>query len=200
MTSWLERAEFQSGVKLTGPYGGKVRVGRFIVPRHVFLDVTGGAGDPSAHIHFEWRDGRPQAVEVRVTAAPDGRGIGSSDLDALTLDAMATTVFQRHSTVVVAEGNGVTTSAMVDWSHPKWERDGWQLSGELTEAISSSRGRRTATELERVAEIYRERRGKDALTYIATALDVSLRTAARRVKAARQVGLISEIDTSEGAQ
>ena len=194
MTSWDGRAE--TSVRLTGPYAGKVRVERdgkvYLVPRHVFMQVTGNAGLPDMTVHFEWRDGRPQVVDLHIAAKPEGRGVQMSDLDPISLDKLARTVMIEHSTILTDESREGTTSVMPDWQHPAVERDRWALDGALTEAMSSRRGRRAAAELRTVADIYQEFRGRNALAVIAERLDVSERTAARRVANARHAGLITD--------
>lgn len=188
MTGWS--GEAQSTVKLTGRYAGQVRAGRYLVPRHVFFDVVGRDGDPNMHMHFEYRDGRPQVVDLHVKSKPGGRGVRSSDLEPISLDGLAKNVMMEHSRIV--SDRGIETP--VDWSHPALERERWKLDGQMSEAIASRRGRLRQAELARVAEIYEEFRGRNALQAIAMALDVHLRTAARRVKAAREAGLIKEKD------
>jgi hypothetical protein len=195
MTAWMGNA--QTTVKPTGVHGGQIRVGRFIVPKHVFLDVEGRNGDPDLHAHFEWREGRPQVVELTVTAKPDGRGVRSVDLDSLSLDRLARTVFAEHSKIKIEPSeDGVTVSAMPDWDDERFAADRWELDGHLDEAISSTRGGKSRAELARVAAIYERHRGHGALLAVAADLEVSPRTAARRIKQARAEGLL--VDPANG--
>lgn len=190
MTGWS--GEATSGVRLTGPYARKIRVGRYLIPQHVFFDVVGAAGEPDMHIHFEYRDGRPQVVELTVKAKDGGRGVRSSDLEPISLDGLAKSVMTQHTQIITKEDGGYRESVSPDWSHPAHERSFWELQGELAEAIGTRRGRVNEAMLQRVADLYEQYRGKNALQAISIDLGVSERTAARRVKAARDAGLIAD--------
>jgi hypothetical protein len=193
MTQWM--GDLKVTTKLAGPHGGRVRVGRFILPRHVFVEIAGGNGHPDLHMHLEWREDRPQVVELSISAKADGRGVRSSDLEVLALDGIARSVFQGEAMIVQEDlPGGVTSSAFPDWSDPRFERDLWEVDRLLTESIATTRSTRSRAELERVAEVYQRHRGKGALLAVAAALGVSERTAARRVKDARLAGLIAKGD------
>jgi len=181
--------------KLTGRYGGRLRVGRVILPRHVFVDFTGNEGHPDLRMHLEWRDGRPQVVELTITSKTDGRGIRTSDLEALALDGIARSIFEGEATIVLEDrADGTTLSAMPDWSDPRFERERWEIDSEINDAIATRRGTLTQAQLERVAEIHAQHKGKGALLAISSALGVSERTAARRVNDARAAGLLPDSD------
>lgn len=190
MTQWM--ADIQITTKHTGPHGGRVRVGRFILPRHIFVELTGHNGHPDLHMHLEWRDGRAQVIELSIKSKTDGRGIRTSDL-ALSLDAITRDVFDGEAQIVVEDrADGTTVSAMPDWSDPRWERDHWDVDREIGDAMAANRGAKSREQLANVADVYSSHRGKGALLAVATALGVSERTAARRVKDARAAGLLTE--------
>lgn len=188
--TWMGSGEKTSTVKLTGPYGGRLRIGRFIVPKHVFFTITGSGGDPDLHAHFEWRDDRPQTVELRIVSKPDGRGLRPADLDALDLDGIARVTYREHTRIVEREGDGVVVEAVPDWSDERHERDRWELDGRISDALAAPGRGRSRAELQLVAEVYSEHKGKAALLAVAAALEVSQRTAARRIADARAAGLL----------
>jgi hypothetical protein len=201
VTTWTGSAQTTVRMPGTGKYGGSVRVewrGKiYLAPRHVFLQVIGDDGLPDLDAHFEWRDGRPQVVELALRAKPDGRGVATADLDALSLDTLARDVMIGHSRVLLAESEAATASALVDWDAPGAERERWALDAALASTMATRRKRIRTAELERVAALCQEFRGRNMSAAVATALGVSERTAARRIAAAKAAGLL-ETNTTEG--
>lgn len=187
MTQWFGR--FSTTVKMTGPLGGRVTVGRYSLPKHVFAHLDGDNGHPDLHLHLAWRDGRPEVVEVSIKSKPDGRGVRTSDLEVLALDGLAKSIYKSVAMEFEVEQGGATAFSPVDPDDFD-SRGAWELDRDLTEAIASRRGGANRAMLAKVAEIYQQHDGRHALPRIAAALGVSDRTAARRVNEARAAGLL----------
>lgn len=176
--------------RLTTKTGRRERLGDYLVPREIRWSVDGDAGAPSLHMRFEMRDGRPECVEVHLMASDDGRGLRWSDLAGFHLDTITTGVFQETASPIVEEDDGHVAAI---GGASIGEREWWTIRDTVEERVKSSRGPSKA-ELEEVASVYRRHPGAP-LKAVQTALGYTERTAARRVKAAREAGLI---DPKEG--
>jgi hypothetical protein len=197
VTQWLLDS-WKTTTKVTGPQGARIRVGKFLLPRHVFVDYAGKGGQPDLHLHLEWRDDRPQVVELSIKAKRAGRGVRSSDLEVLALDGIARAVFESVALTVEDHSDGYTVATPANFlGDPDAEREFWKLDKDIADAIASRRGGTTTADLEKVAAMY-QKHPTGALQAIAAALGVSERTAARRVKAARAAGLLSGKATTSG--
>jgi hypothetical protein len=177
VTSWLE-----------GHDGSQpVRLGDFLLPRRAAYEVTGENGAPDLHVRFEVRDGRPECVEIRMTTKDKGRGLRTSDVQVLMLDAMKIGVFAEvalHS-VYDPETNVTTSSHITD------EREFWQAINEVDAVVKAPQRGVTKAELEQVAKVYAENvQGSPVKTVQAVLGYNSERTAARRVQQARDEGLL----------
>jgi hypothetical protein len=122
---------------------------------------------------------------VTLKAKPGGRGLRTSDLRQLMLDAMMTSVFANHSFRAV-DANGVTEMVPV-----ASEADFWAALNEVETAVKAPRRGVTPSELEQVAGIYREHIADRPVQHVAALMGYgSDRTAARRVEQAREAGLL----------
>lgn len=181
---WAGRITTKANVR-----DGHVMVGETLVPRRVTMTFLGDNGFPDLTAVFEVRDGRPDCVEVRVTAKPDGRGVTAADLSVLSPDGMARGALMQHATRRVERTpDGGTKAAFGSVS----ERDAWAMLGDLTEAQAVRRtGRITRSELEEVAQVYRDHLDGHPAEAVHRILGYgSQRTAARRIKAAEDAGLL----------
>jgi len=160
--------------QITGLINGPVALlGDVPVPPEAVMTFEGAEGSPDVTMRFEVRDGRPECVDISVRARPDGRGIRSSDVAMFNVDTLAVGVFEDL--------------AMVD--RPD-EPMAVRVRRDITEARLRTRGVVTREELERVAEIYRSNVGRAPTQAVAGSLGYSARTAARRIKAAEEAGLL----------
>ncbi len=173
--------------QLDGPDGGPVRVGDFLLPRRAAYEVTGDDGSPDLHVRFEVRDGRPECVEIRMTAKQNGRGLRTSDAQVLTLDAMKIGVFAEVALLSVYDPEtNVTTS-----SHVTDEREFWRALNEVDAVVKAPQRGITKVELEQVAKVYAENLHGSPVKAVQAVLGYkSERTAARRVQQARDEGLL----------
>jgi len=148
------------------------------VPRRVTATLAGHLGEPDASALFEVRDGQPICVEFIVKAKPDGRGVRGADLAGVNLSALAEQAFLDFATPI--EGG------------PLGGRDGdeTRLLRKGIEAAVYATGRgATAAELQEVARIYRGHPNAPT-SAVEKLLRYSRRTACRRVREARDAGLL----------
>lgn len=167
--------------------GNDVRIGDFVMPKEAEWIIEGAKGDPDAVVRLEVRDGRPQVVDVRVTAKPDGRAVRTSDLQIMSLDALAISVFARLAmrSSYDPETNLTRLAPIAD------EREFWLAVNAADAAVKAPHRGSTRAELEQVAKIYQESVAhKPVLAVMTTMGYKSERTAARRVEAARAAGLL----------
>lgn len=183
---WTGRAETRAWLD-GGSAGGPVRVGDFLLPRLASFDVTGDNGNPDLHVRFEVRDGRPECVEIRMTAKENGRGLRTSDAHVLTLDAMRIGVFADMAQQIAydPETNTTTSSPITD------EREFWRALNEVDSVVKAPQRGVTKAELEQVAKVYAENVQGSPVKAVQAVLGYkSQRTAARRVQQARDEGLL----------
>ncbi len=166
------------------------------VPPEAVMTFEGAEGSPDVTMRFEIRggqyvpdadaasaqpgrspgtvrEGRPECVDISVRAKDDGRGIRSADVAMFNIDTLAIAVFEQL--------------AMVD--RPD-DAAAVSVRRDITEARMRTRGQVTREELERVAQVYRSNVGRAPTKAVAATLGYSERTAARRIKAAEDVGLL----------
>ncbi len=182
---WTGRVTIRSW--LDGPDGGPVRVGDFLLPRTAAYEVTGDNGSPDLHVRFEVRDGRPECVEIRMTAKENGRGLRTSDAQVLTLDAMKIGVFAEMALLSVYDPETNVTMS----SHITDEREFWRALNEVDAVVKAPQRGITKAELEQVAKVYAENLQGSPVKAVQAVLGYkSERTAARRVQQARDEGLL----------
>jgi hypothetical protein len=182
---WTGTAETRAW--LDSPEGGPVRVGDFLLPRKVTYNFEGDGGNPDLHVRFEVRDGRPECVEIRLTAKPGGRGLRTSDTQVLTLDAMKIGVFAEtaHQVRYDPETNGTRSSRISD------EREFWRALNEVDAVVKAPQRGVTQAELEQVAQVYADNVQGAPIKAVRAVLGYSSeRTATRRVQQARAEGLL----------
>ncbi|WP_169515767.1 hypothetical protein [Amycolatopsis nigrescens] len=167
-----------------GKFRGDVRLGDLMVPRHAFFDLEGADGHPDVHAHFEVRDGRPECRELRITSNDPGRGITDDDLKFFNLDNFTTQVFHQLVSHVIDENDGEPIA--IDTNYGRAVRESFD---EIREAVTKPRKEKGA-DLEYVARLYRENIDGSPIKIISEECKVSERTAVRRVKQARDAGLL----------
>jgi hypothetical protein len=171
-----------------GRHGGRVQLGNTLVPRVASLEVEGDEGAPDATVRCEIRDERPEVVEIVVRAKPGGRGIRSVDMSAFSLDNMAINIFRQLA--IPAHDPEAPPGWTATW--PLSEKAWYEAEKDLHEARAATRGRPSRDQLERVAALYREYAADGPVKVIARLLGTSERTAARRVRQARDAGLLPQ--------
>lgn len=102
-----------------GRYAGGVAVGGFVFPRHVFYE--GSDENVEVAIHFEWRDGEPRVCDMRVTAKPEGRGVGMSDVQGIRLQALGMAAFRDHAVGLTPDGRALLNEVR-NATHPEADR------------------------------------------------------------------------------
>lgn len=165
---------------------GVVRVGETLVPEAVTASREGKVDAPDVTARFEIRDGRPECVHLAVTSKPGGRGIRLADLDMFTLDAAAAQVFLVGATPVTGGPLGGTDEA-----------EAWAMLSDLHKARTARRRPTSKATLDAVADVYNRYatvapgsgRAKPARA-VEEAFDMDPRTAARRIREAKDAGLI----------
>lgn len=158
------------------------RLGGFMVPPGVVITLTGDDGNPGALIRYECRDGSVRCVEFTVTAQPDGRGIRPGDLQTIDLDGIAQTEFREWGYSLPLPGQRATP---VEFPPAADAPDTAGMRAEIAHAQ-----RPAMAELSAVADVYNSARSAPVAT-VQNALGYkSRRTASRRVKQAREAGLI----------
>jgi hypothetical protein len=162
-----------------------------VIPERATFKATGDKGSPDAVARFELRNGRPECVEIVVTAKADGRGIRSSDMEPFN-DNLIANVYAFVGKQLSPDPGGRTASAV--W--PPTDDDMWAIRGTVVEA-RKRRGTVNAEELQKVADTYEAHAGHAPTNAVATILDYTPRTAARRVQQARDAGLLPPIDKGE---
>ncbi len=183
MTLWSGQSTWSRGLGARNA----VPLGDYVIPRRVEWHFEGDNGDPDLWAFFEYRDGRPQCVAVRVAASKHGRAVRTSDFQLLEVDKMTVTAFSRFAmrSSFDPETN-VTTMEPVDD-----ERDLWRVIDGVEEAIKAPRRGVTQAEIEKVAEIYLDNVRSDPTREVEVQMRYgSRRTAERRIKQAEEAGLL----------
>lgn len=167
--------------------GSPVRIGEFVMPRKAAYTVEGANGDPDLRVLFQIREGRPEVVEVQAAAKPDGRGLRTSDLQVLGLDALTVSVFARLSQQVI-EVPGSNVTRMVPVTD---ERELWRAVKDADAAVKAPWRGEIRAELELVASTYRQHVNARPVQAVQAVMGYkSTRTTARRIKAAEAAGLL----------
>ncbi len=170
---------------------GLVRLGDSdtVVPASVTRTLEGENGHPDLVMTFEVRDGRPECVDIRIKSKPEGRGIKQADLRGFVLDELSEIVFARFASRVAHVADDGTWLA----EGPLWEeREQWAARRDVAEARQSQRQPPSLSELQRVADIYKEHQGNKPIQAVQLLLGYnSRRTAARRAQQARERGLFN---------
>ena len=169
--------------------GNGVRMGDspFLVSEHAHLrgtDEEGGA--PGVEARFEVRDGVPECVEFTLRSKPGGRAVRSADLRLFDLDGITLNTFTRRGAIrkKLDDGPG-HAEPIAD------EREWWAANA----AVAAAQRRRKSVsqwELEEVSRIYNENVDGHPTKAVEKAMNLSVRTAARRVQQAREAGLLPQ--------
>jgi hypothetical protein len=149
------------------------------VVSQVVMTGEGLKGAPDLRVEFAVREGIPEVVGFHLVAKPTGRGIRTADLRAFhSLDAMAFNAFIQHTFP-----GGVWFSG---------EREYWAARRDIqsAQAKQGSRPRVSLAELEEVAHVYRAAGRDNPTEAVANELGYMRRTAERRIKKAREHGLL----------
>jgi hypothetical protein len=181
MTMW--GGDFQMAPAIARP----VRLGKYAVPEEVTVTMSGAKGAPDLSMRFEVRDGSPECVDLHVHSKPNGRGIRTSDVAVFNLDAMAESVFLRFAMTVRKTETGAVLMK------PLSDDDDWDAAyRDVYNARRSTRAVVNDAELRQVAAVYRDHVGGNPTKAVVEILNYSPRTAARRVRQARDRHLLPE--------
>jgi hypothetical protein len=189
------KVDRQVEVKYVGLSGDYVWLGKMLVPERCRVEVYGTDGRPDWVAEFEIRSGAPECTSLRWEARPGGRGIRTSDLQFVQLDNLAAKVFAKKARWPQTDGGGstpVVSMAMTDGTSTASVDDQmyWRAVGEVSEAIAT-RGRGATPEvLAEVAKVYSANISGSPTTAVERWFGYSRRTAARRVRQARDAGLL----------
>lgn len=174
---------------------GSARLGDFLVPVSVQVVLGGDPDDidghrwPDVSIRFEVRDGAAVCTELRIVSGADGRPIRTPDLTVLNLDDLAKLVFQRFAAPVTIHNDGSVSV----------QAPGEGASFRAVHAAVEQSYREPLAELRQVARVYLDPGSRGAPTK--SVLDVlqygSRETASRRIKLARDSGLIPAVGASD---
>ena len=180
-----------------------VPLGKVHVPTAVEFTMAGELGDPDITGRFEIRGGRPECVELRISAHPTGRDIRTADIKGMIsvgVDKMTEEAFARFAVKPNADGSWTWNANELDPDgkpipKPPWDVEpdvdlAWIAARELAERRKSHRPV-SRQELEQVAAIYRAHIDGNPTAEVAKVLGYkSARTAFRRVKEAETAGLL----------
>lgn len=158
-----------------------------LVPMDVIMDFVGANGHPDWIAHFRVVDGRPECLEMKVTAKENGRGVRTADINTFNIDNLAIRAF--------AQVGGPAQSDDPDERHRFFpaELDNqqmWQVVGDITDARRERHGGVTTAELQEVADIYSAHIDGTPTAVVQMLKGYSTRTAARRIQQARSQGLL----------
>jgi hypothetical protein len=146
----------------------------------VVLTGEGLHGAPDLRVEFAVREGIPEVVGFHLVAKPRGRGVRTADLRAFhSLDTMAFNALIQHT----HRPGGV-------WFYDDAEY--WAARRDIrgAQAKQGSRPRVSQAELEEVAQVYRAAGRDNPTEAVANELGYQRRTAERRIKKARETGLL----------
>ena len=157
-------------------------------PDFVDFEMDGDKGAPDVKIKVEMRDGVPEVTEFRMVAKPKGRAVRTSDLRAWTsLEGFALNEIRRAAVKRLPDGG-----ENIFERGPADEREFWKIRRDLQHAQDTRRGP-SQEELEEVAEVYRASIDSKPTEAVEVQMGyTSRRTAARRVRQARDAGLLPQ--------
>jgi hypothetical protein len=150
---------------LVDAVGGEpgVTIGDKFLPTEVTMTATGADRAPDVTARFALIDGIPDCVSFVIEAKPDGRAVRTSDLREWTsLETLAANAFAQFGMV-----------------HQFEDETGRPLGAVRPES-----------ELEQVAKIYKEAIDGKPTRAVAVRMNMSHRTAGRRIAQARAAGLL----------
>jgi hypothetical protein len=181
------------GKTYIGSDAPSVRLGDALVSKKVEWGHNGDNGHPDVVMRFEVRDGRPECVGIVITAKPDGRGIQTSDLEDLRIDPRAQQAFRHHAFPITDDQVNVQRLAA---DMAPTDPDYATVDKSVHEARHGQRKPVARAELETVARVYRTHVAGNPTRAVQEWFQYSPRTAARRIRQARDAGLLP--DTTKG--
>jgi hypothetical protein len=162
--------------------GAPVRFGDFVVPSATAWVMQPVGNSPKVRAEFEMRDGSAVCLSITVEATPKGRPVTTSDLESLPgLDRKGIDAFKALGTRVFDDDDwkaGVNSHRLEAIRRPSGLEVGRALRG------------RPDDELSRVAAVYRENIKGSPAQAVELAFGWTRRTADRRIRAARDRGLL----------
>lgn len=158
------------------------RGANFLVPKAASMTVVGTGDQPDLFLRVEIRDDAPVVTEVNVLAKPHGVPVRDAHLDKLTLDAYARRTMLELAISIDADGR---MDHLQDGS-----KEMYSLVGGLVDAQERTRRGQSPQALEEVARVYKAHLDSSPTAAVAAMFGLSQRTAARRVKAAEDAGLL----------
>ncbi len=172
---------WQGNVTWRAKVGAPVKVGAVVVPRQVTMLCVGDGPHPDIRFGFRMDDdGTARCIEAHVQAKPNGRGVRTADLATFNVDTLAAVAFEAFAERVIRE-SGTLTEAVAG-AIPKDAK--WDTEAAVSRGHDPSRA-----ELVAVARIYADA-PKAPIEAVVDRLGYQRRTAARRIAAAREAGLL----------
>lgn len=166
--------------------GPPVPFGDYVVPQAVAWVSEPIGTSPGVRAEYVMRGSRPECVSLVITSS--ARGITTADLATIPglerkgLDAFATFATRRFDDPEWEAGLNLKRTREIFTPRPS--------------RVDAAMAGRSDDELELVARVYRENIDDAPRKAVEDALNVSARTAARRIEAARQRGLLPQ--TTQG--
>lgn len=161
------------------------------VPKTAVYEATGDNGHPDAFVRFEVVDGRVEVREIRVLTKEDGRGIRSADMALFALDNLTEHAVSHVGVVMHDNPANPGNEWVADVQDEPDEAEVWQVRREVAEGRARKRGGVSMADLRRVARIYQEH-PEAPVKAVSALMGMSERTAARRVREAREQDLLPD--------
>lgn len=174
--------ELSGKIKVSARVGRPVVIDEWSFPRSVTLTFEGEGRSPDLVARFEIRDERPECVDIRVTAKPDGSPVTDADLRLFSLDNLARRAFASAAGRPLPFGGHALDG--FDSSH----------EDEVDDVLRQAQD--VDAQLTRVARVYLNDVHSAPILAVQSYLGQSRRTAARWVKRARDADppLIPPVD------
>ena len=145
----------------------------WLMPAAVDYAFEGVAGEPSVRARFRIRDGKPTLVDLHITASPDGKAIENCHLRAIDVGPWAINVFAQHVWEPTPDGGHVFSAN----------------EGHFGEAMNAVRNMDREAHLREIARVYLAH-PRAGVRQVELVFDLERWTALRRVREAREAGLI----------
>jgi hypothetical protein len=169
------------------------KAGDRLIPVPISAHVDSFDGEPALDLVLDVLDEVPQCRELRFTSVDDGRGVRTADLSAIRLNELVDDVCARFAIKIDPNGIG-------------YRREGDPAFSFETAAIFQ-RNRRgvgkrkiTPSLIRDAAEVYKHHFEDGPIGKVATAFNVSPRTASGWITKARELGYLSKTTRGKKAK
>lgn len=163
-------------------------IGDRLVPSPIEIDFPGGGGQPALFMRIEVLDNVPRLTEYKLTRIENGREIRAKDLEIVKVDDWIETFVAMASSVITKNEDGVLEAEFR--AGPEHISQGAKAIGD---ARKNSRRPVKTSDFEEAAKIYNAQDTK-GIEAVMAALNVSRSTAVRRIRKAKELGLIEDDD------